>query len=58
LAFLLLLRALPFPERREVWREATEAGLEQQVMSARARRVSRRFRVLVAIRRRLGVKEV
>jgi hypothetical protein len=58
LAFLMLLRALPFSERRALWREVTEAGAEQQVMSARARRVSRRFRVLVAVRRRLGVKEV
>ena len=58
LAFLLLLRALPFLERRAVWREAHKAGAEQQVMSARARRVSRRFRVLAAVRRRLGVKEV
>jgi hypothetical protein len=58
LAFLGLLRALPFPERRAVWREARAAGAEQQVMSARARRVSRRFRVLAATRRRLGMKEV
>ncbi|MBZ4422514.1 hypothetical protein [Myxococcus sp. RHSTA-1-4] len=57
-ALLALLRALPFPERRSVWRDARGAGPEQQVMSARARRVSRRFRVLAAVRRRLGVKEV
>lgn len=57
LAFLGLLRALPFQERRAVWREAL-AGAEQQLMSARARRLSRRFRVLAAVRRRLGVKEV
>jgi hypothetical protein len=58
LALLALLRALPFEERRAVWREARGAGAEQQVMSARARRVSRRFRRLAAVRRRLGVKEV
>ncbi|WP_171818414.1 hypothetical protein [Pyxidicoccus fallax] len=56
-ALLSLLRALPFLERRAVWREALAAGAEQQVMSARARRVSRRFRVLAAARRRLGIKE-
>jgi hypothetical protein len=58
LAFLLLLRALPFPERRVLWREAHGGVAEQQVMSARARRVSRRFRMLAVVRRRLGVKEV
>lgn len=57
LAFLALLRVLPFAERRAVWREA-HTGVEQQLMSARARRLSRRFRVLAAVRRRLGVKEV
>ncbi|MCP3143674.1 hypothetical protein [Pyxidicoccus xibeiensis] len=57
LVLLGLLRALPFEERRALWRDALAAGTEQQVMSARARRVSRRFRVLAAVRRRLGVKE-
>ncbi|MFP2929787.1 hypothetical protein ACLESO_32260 [Pyxidicoccus sp. 3LG] len=57
LSLLALLRALPFAERRTLWREALGASTEQQVMSARARRVSRRFRVLAAVRRRLGVKE-
>ncbi|WP_338865125.1 hypothetical protein [Myxococcus stipitatus] len=58
LSFLALLRALPFPQRREVWRGALSVGTEQQVMSVRARKVSRRFRLVAAVRRRLGVKEV
>ncbi|NTX15530.1 hypothetical protein HUA74_05300 [Myxococcus sp. CA051A] len=58
LSFLALLRALPFLQRREVWRDALSVGSEQQVMSVRARRLSRRFRVVAAVRRRLGVKEV
>ncbi|WP_426753409.1 hypothetical protein [Myxococcus sp. Y35] len=58
LAFLLLLRALPFPDRCALWREALAASAEQQVMSPRARKVARRFRVLATVRRRLGVKEM
>ena len=58
LAFLLVLRALPFLDRCAVWREALAASAEQQVMSPRARKVSRRFRVLATVRRRLGVKEM
>ncbi|MCY1041464.1 hypothetical protein OV208_09075 [Corallococcus sp. bb12-1] len=52
---LVLLRALPFTERRTVWREARTG--EQQLMTARARRVSRRFRLQAAVRRRLDMKE-
>lgn len=57
LALLALVRALPFPERVALWREARAGADEQQLMTARARRLSRRFRVLAAARRRLGVKE-
>jgi hypothetical protein len=52
---LALLRALPFPERRTVWRDARSG--EQQLMTARARRVARRFRLQAAVRRRLALKE-
>ncbi|AKQ65100.1 hypothetical protein A176_002012 [Myxococcus hansupus] len=58
LAFLLLLRALPFTDRCALWREAMAASTEQQVMSPRARKVARRFRVLATVRRRLGMKEM
>ncbi|MCE9668252.1 hypothetical protein LY474_10540 [Myxococcus stipitatus] len=58
LSFLALLRALPFSERRQVWRDARAVGVEQQVMSTHARRLSRRFRVVAAVRRRFGMKEV
>ncbi|RKH48083.1 hypothetical protein [Corallococcus sicarius] len=54
-ALLALLRALPFSERRRVWRDARTG--EQQLMTARARRVSRRFRLQAAVRRRLDMKE-
>ncbi|RKH14160.1 hypothetical protein D7V97_03735 [Corallococcus sp. CA053C] len=54
-ALLALLRALPFSERRTVWRDARTG--EQQLMTARARRVSRRFRLQAAVRRRLDMKE-
>ncbi|QAT84029.1 hypothetical protein EJ065_2450 [Corallococcus coralloides] len=54
-ALLVLLRALPFAERRTVWRDARTG--EQQLMTARARRVSRRFRLQAAVRRRLDMKE-
>lgn len=52
---LLLLRALPFGERRELWRTARGEGTDQQYMSARARRLARRFRVGAVVRRRLGL---
>ena len=52
---LLLLRALPFGERRELWRLARGDGTDQQYMSSRARRLARRFRVGAAVRRRLGM---
>ncbi|MBZ4398965.1 hypothetical protein OWM54_35270 [Myxococcus sp. MISCRS1] len=58
LSFLVLLRALPFSQRHQVWRDALSVGSEQQVMSVRARKLSRRFRLVAAVRRRLGVKEV
>ncbi|WP_375743972.1 hypothetical protein NR800_02455 [Corallococcus interemptor] len=54
-ALLALLRALPFAERRTVWRDARTG--EQQLMTARARRVARRFRLQAAVRRRLDMKE-
>lgn len=57
-AFLGLLRALPFPERARIWREAHGEGTESQGMSARSRRLSRRFRLLVLVRRALEMKEV
>lgn len=54
---LALLRALPFPERRQLWREAWGAS-ESQGMSARSRRVARRFRLMALVRRSLEMKEV
>jgi hypothetical protein len=56
--FLLLLRALPFSERCQLWRESLGAGAEAQGMSARSRRVARRFRLLALVRRTLEMKEV
>lgn len=56
--FLLLLRALPFPERLHLWREAHGAKVESQGMSARSRRVGRRFRLLAIVRRSLEMREV
>jgi len=56
--FLLLLRALPFPERCQLWREGRGAGAEAQGMSPRSRRVARRFRLLALVRRSLEMKEV
>lgn len=58
LVFLLLLRALPFAERVRLWREALGEGAESQGMSARSRRLSRRFRLLALVRRTLEMKEV
>jgi hypothetical protein len=55
--FLALLRALPFLERLELWREASSAA-EGQGMSSRSRRVARRFRLLALVRRALEMKEV
>lgn len=55
--FLLLLRALPFPERLQLWREARGAKVEAQGMSSRSRRVGRRFRLLASVRRSLEMKE-
>jgi hypothetical protein len=55
--FLLLLRALPFPERVQLWREARGAKVEAQGMSSRSRRVGRRFRLLASVRRSLEMKE-
>jgi hypothetical protein len=54
---LLLLRALPFPERRELWRTARGEDPDQQYMSLRARRLSRRFRLLAGVRRQLGLMD-
>ncbi|ATB32421.1 hypothetical protein [Melittangium boletus] len=55
LVSLVLLRALPFPERRALWRTASGADSDAGFMSAHARRLSRRFRLLMAVRRRLGL---
>ncbi len=54
---LALLRALSFPERLQLWREACGAS-EGQGMSARSRRVARRFRLLALVRRSLEMKEI
>ncbi|OJT18158.1 hypothetical protein BO221_42495 [Archangium sp. Cb G35] len=54
---LMLLRALPFSERRELWRTARGEDMDQQYMSFRARRLARRFRLLAVVRRRLGLME-
>ncbi|HYH99844.1 hypothetical protein [Hyalangium sp.] len=56
--FLFLLRALPFSERRQLWREACGVGAEAQGMSTRSRRVARRFRLLALVRRSLEMREV
>ncbi len=56
--FFALLRALPFTERVRLWREACGEGAEAVGMSFRSRRMSRRFRVLARVRRRLGLQEV
>jgi hypothetical protein len=56
--FLLLLRSLPFPVRRQLWRESRGGGAESQGMSTRSRRVARRFRLLALVRRSLEMKEV
>jgi hypothetical protein len=50
---LALLRALPFPERRELWRKACGPEQEAQGMSRHSRRVARRFRLLALVRRSL-----
>jgi hypothetical protein len=54
---MLLLRALPFSERLELWRTAQGEDSEQQYMSFRARRLARRFRLLAVVRRRLGLMD-
>jgi hypothetical protein len=54
---LVLLRALPLRERRELWRTARGEDSDQQYMSYRARRLARRFRVLAVVRRRLGLMD-
>lgn len=54
---LVLLRALPFLERLALWRTARGEETDQQYMSSRARRLARRFRLLVAVRRRLGLMD-
>ncbi|WPB73746.1 hypothetical protein KYC5002_32485 [Archangium violaceum] len=54
---LMLLRALPFSERRELWRTARGEDTDQQYMSFRARRLARRFRLLAVVRRRLGLMD-
>ena len=58
LVFLGLLRALPYAERQRIWREARGEGAVSQGMSARARRLSRRFRLLALVRRALEMKEI
>ncbi|HYO67512.1 MAG TPA: hypothetical protein VEU33_15660 [Archangium sp.] len=54
---LMLLRALPFSERRQLWRTARGEDTDQQYMSFRARRLARRFRLLAVVRRRLGLMD-
>ncbi|PTL82548.1 hypothetical protein [Vitiosangium sp. GDMCC 1.1324] len=54
---LVLLRALPFSERRGLWRSARGEAVDQQYMSFRARRLARRFRLLAVVRRRLGLMD-
>ncbi len=54
---LMLLRALPFPERLALWRTARGEDTDQQYMSFRARRLARRFRLLAVVRRRLGLMD-
>lgn len=54
---LMLLRALPFSERLELWRTARGEDTDQQYMSLRARRLARRFRLLAVVRRRLGLMD-
>ncbi|HZH15512.1 MAG TPA: hypothetical protein VE057_14270 [Archangium sp.] len=54
---LMLLRALPFPERLQLWRTARGEDTDQQYMSFRARRLARRFRLLAVVRRRLGLMD-
>jgi len=49
---LLVLRALPFAERRRLWRRAGGDG--DWVSSAAARRLARRTRLLAALRAELG----
>lgn len=56
--FLALLRALPFPERVALWRQAVRDAADAGGMSAHSRRIGRRFRVMVRVRRRLGLQEV
>jgi hypothetical protein len=55
LAFLLLLRAMAWRNRRALWREACGDG--SGGLSARSRRLSRRFRLIALVRRRLGLTE-
>jgi hypothetical protein len=57
LVLLALLRALPFSERLQLWRESRGGGMEAQGMSTRSRRVARRFRLLALVRRALEMRE-
>lgn len=56
LAFLVLLRGMAWRNRRALWREAT--GEPGAGLSARSRRLSRRFRLIALVRRRLGLTEL
>jgi hypothetical protein len=56
LVALVLLRALPWAERVALWRKARGED-QEQYMSPRARRLARRFRLLVGVRRRLGLMD-
>jgi hypothetical protein len=56
LAFMLLLRGMAWRNRRALWREARGEG--GAGLSARSRRLSRRFRVIALVRRRLGLTEL
>jgi hypothetical protein len=48
---LYALRLLPYPERAGLYREARRLCASQEALSARARRLSRRFHVSAVVRR-------
>ena len=56
LAFMVLLRGMAWRNRRALWREARGDG--SSGLSARSRRLSRRFRLIALVRRRLGLTEL
>ena len=54
-ALLLLVRSLPYPERRAVLQESKERRGVQTGMSARVRKLARRFHTFAAVRRALSL---